>query len=290
MASPDPMEELLRARLKRPVGWTLGIKALLRAMYGVDSLSRLTTGQAFFALRESKRVLEHLDGRVGDALIKEVLAMNGGTDIVAKGLEHVPKTGAILVGATHPIGTFDFLAHAGALLDHRPDLKVVAGRETERFLGAERVISVDFNTRFQAQNVRDLRRAMIAHLENKGALLIFGSGKVPDMADGLLFEPPWKSGLTNISAATGVAVIPASANMRNSRHYYRTRRWARWMSGNNAIFGREVASLRYSSELLAKLGGRYEVIYGPQLPAGSPPDALQTAAEALVPGLYVPAA
>jgi hypothetical protein len=76
--------------------------------------------------------------------------------------------------------------------------------------------------------------------------------------------------------------------MRNSRHYYRTRRLAELVSGGNETFGRTVASLRYVSELLAKLGGSYDVHYGPVQPAGTAPETLQALAEGLVPGLYRP--
>ena len=47
-----------------------------------------------------------------------------------------------------------------------------------------------------------------------------------------------------------------------------------------------MASLRYVSELLSKLGGSYDLHYGPVQPAGTPPEVLQELAENLVPGLY----
>ena len=61
------------------------------------------------------------------------------------------------------------------------------------------------------------------------------------------------------------------------------------MTGGNEYLGREIASLRYSSELIAKLGGRYEVHYGNKLAPGTPPADIKAAAEGLVPGLYRPA-
>jgi putative hemolysin len=181
------------------------------------------------------------------------------------------------------------LAHAGALLDHRPDLKVVANREAERFLGKDGIIPVDFDRSDKVLTARQTRDGMVSHLKSNGAMLIFGSGKVPDMKDGLLREPPWRPGITRISKECDVPIIPASPDMRNSKHYYRTRKIARILSFNNAYIGREFASLRYSSELLAKLGGTYDLHYGPQVAPGTPPAELQEIAEDLVPGLYKPA-
>jgi len=285
-SSQNPLDELLRARLRIPEGADFRLKTLRWAMQAVDAVNRTMTGQAFFALRETEQVLRELDGRTGPELVRALLAMEGGTTITAHGLGNIPAEGPVVIGATHPIGTFDFISHAGALLDHRPDLKVVANRETERFLGSERIIAVDYDRKENVMSARQTLDGMQNHLRQGGALLVFGAGKVPGMRNGLLVEPPWRSGITRISAATGAPIVPASADMRNSRHYYRTRRLAGLLSGGNDDFGRMVASLRYVSELLAKLGGSYDVYYGPLQQPGTPPEELQALAEGLVPGLY----
>lgn len=280
------MDALLRARLRIPHGADLRLKTLRLGMSTVDLWTRGLTGQAFFALREAEEVLRILDGRQGPELIETVLGLNGGTTIHPQGLEHVPTQGAVVIGSTHPIGTFDFLSHAGGLMAHRPDLKVVANREAERFLGRDLIIPVDIDARDHVHGARETRAGMLAHLEAGGALLVFGSGRVPFMQDGRLVEPHWRTGITRMSAAAGAPIIPASANMRNSRHYYRTRTMVRSLSGGNDDLGRAVASLRYVSELLAKLGGTYEVHYGAPLPPGTTPEVLKEAAEGLVAGLY----
>ncbi|MFD1194390.1 hypothetical protein ACFQ3C_06890 [Seohaeicola saemankumensis] len=280
------MDALLRARLRIAEGADLRLKALRLGMQGVDRICQRVMGQAFFALRETEQVLIELGDRTGHDLVRALLEMKGGTTITAHGLDNIPTEGAVVIGATHPIGTFDFIAHAGALLDHRPDLKVVANREAERFLGPERIIAVDFDRRDKVVSARQTSAGMLAHLHDGGALLVFGSGRVPDMKDGLLCEPPWRSGITRTSAAAKAPIVPASANMCNSVHYYKTRKFARVISGGNDDFARTVASLRYVSELLAKLGGSYDVYYGPVQPAGTSAEALKKLAEGLVPGLY----
>lgn len=282
----NPMDELLRARLRVHEGADVRIKALRMLMASVDVLSRAISGQAFFALREAEQVLIELDGRTDTELVRAVLAMEGGTRITPHGLNHVPAAGAVVIGSTHPVGTFDFLAHAGALLEYRPDMKVVANREAERFLGADRIIAVDFDRKDKVLSARQTRAGMQAHLQQGGALLVFGSGKVPGLKNGLLVEPEWRTGITRLSAACEAPIVPASADMRNSRPYYSTRALARLLSGGNDDFGRTVASLRYVSELLAKLGGSYDVHYGPPQPPGTPPEVLKSLAEGLVPGLY----
>ncbi|MEM9579802.1 MAG: 1-acyl-sn-glycerol-3-phosphate acyltransferase [Pseudomonadota bacterium] len=282
----DPLDQLLRARLRIPEGANKRLMVMRWAMTGFDALNRAVTGQPFFALRETREKLIELDGSVGDELIRAVLDMNGGTRITAHGLQNVPQKGRVLIASTHPIGTFDFIAHAGALLKHRPDLKVVAGREAERFLGKDRLIAVDLDRHDKVTTPRSTREQMIAHLEREGCVLIFGSGRVPDTEGGLLKERGWRTGTTRTSELCNAPIVPASADMRNSRHYYRTRKLFSFLSGGNKEVGRRVASLRYISELMSKLGGSYDVHYGPIQPAGTAPEVLQELAENLVPGLY----
>ena len=282
----NPLDELLRARLRIAHGADLRLRALRLFMQAVDLFSRGLSGQAFFALREAEAELIRLDGRTGPDLVQALLARNGGTRITPLGLDNIPAQGPVLIGATHPVGTFDFIAHAGALLGRRPDLKVVANREAERFLGADCIIAVDLDRKDNVLTARKTRAGMQAHLQAGGALLVFGSGRVAGMQGGRLVEPPWRSGITRLSAANAAPIVPASANLRNSRHYYRTRKTARLLSGGNEDFGRMVASLRYVSELLDKLGGQYQVHYGQPQPPGTQPVELKALAEALVPGLY----
>lgn len=283
---PSPVDALLRARLRIPEGADWRLWALRRAMEAVDFGNRALTGQAFFALRETEEVLTLLGGRTGPALIEALLSMKGGTTIRARGIDNVPATGPVLIAATHPIGTFDFIAHAGALLDRRPDLKVVANRETERFLGPDLIVAVDRDRQDKVLSARQTLAGMEAHVAAGGALMVFGSGRTAGLRGGLLEEPPWRTGVTRISAACGAPVVPASADMRNSRHYYRTRRLAGWLAGGNDDFGHKAASLRYVSELLSKLGGSYDVHYGKVQPPGTAPGVLKDLAEGLVPGLY----
>jgi hypothetical protein len=282
------MDEVLRARLRIPHGADRRLRALRAAMRGIDVLSRGLTGQPFFAIREAEALLEVLGDRTDRELIDTLLSLNGGTRITAHGLENIPRRGAVIIGSTHPIGTFDFITHAGALLEVRPDLKVVANREAERYLGASRIVAVDFDRRDKVLTARQTYSGMQGHLGDGGALVVFGSGTVPDMANGLLVEPPWRPGITRMSAASGAPIVPASTNMRNSAHYYRTRKVARILSGGNESFGRTVASLRYASELMAKFGGSYDVHYGPVQPPGTAPEVLKDLAEGLIPGLYTP--
>lgn len=285
-SSENPLDSLLRARLRTPEGAVKRLAALRLLMRGVDGVTRGLTGRAFFSTREAEVILAELEGRTGPEMIDTLMAMKGGTSIRARGLEHIPKTGAVIIGATHPTGAFDFLAHARALMDKRPDLKAVANREAERFLGADRIIAVDFGVKERVSNAHSTLHGMEAHVKSGGALLVFGSGKVAGMQKGHLKEPDWRSGITRISADTGTPIVPGALNVKNSKYYYRTRRTFGALSGGNDDFGRIVASLSYVTEVVDKLGGQYDVAYGAPEAPGTHAPRLQEAAERLIPGLY----
>ncbi len=281
-----PLDDALTERLHLSGDTPLALSLVRAGIHICDSVSRLLLGQPFFALRESEALLGALAGLQGRDVVKALLDMAGGTDITAHGLAHVPPNGAVVIAATHPTGFFDFVAHAGALLGKRPDLKVVANQETERFLGPEIIVPVRIDKQNRAMSGRQTRRGMQRHLAGGGALLIFGSGRVPDRRNGRLVEPDWKNGVTRISEHARAPIIPAALDACNSAAYYRTRAIARFVSRGNDHFGAMIGSLRYSAEMQMRLGGHYHVHYGAPLAPGCAPRTIKTIAEGLVAGLY----
>jgi hypothetical protein len=262
------------------------LKLIRGLIHSSDAVSRTLFGHPFLALRESESFLREMGGLKGADLIETLMAQEGGTTIRTHGLKHVPDTGPVIIASTHPTGMFDFAAHASALLDKRPDMKVVANREAEKFIGSDIVVPVTIDKNNRAVSAGKTHQAMQTHLKGGGALLIFGSGRVPDFSQGHLIEPAWRRGATHISKLCQAPIVAAALNARNSNAYYRTRAFARFISGGNDHFGAMIASLRYSAELLEKLGGKYDVLYSPELPPGTDPATLKQTAEGLVPGLY----
>lgn len=278
------LDRIISDRLHLPANAKVRPRLVRRSMKLADHISQWLTNRPLFDIAGTQTMLRQLEGLSGHALIQQVLSLNGGTTITAHGLDNIPKIGPVIIASTHPTGMFDFIAHAGALLARRPDLKVVANQETEVFLGTDMIIPVKINKTNRAESAQDVTRLMHDHLNTGGAILIFGSGRVPSETDGQLVEPAWRSGTTRVSQQCQVPVVTAAVNARNSPYYYRLRALAKRLSGDNV--GAMVGSLRYSAELLEKLGGRFDVVYGPQHAPGTRASDLKTAAEHLIPGLY----
>ncbi|NIZ59634.1 hypothetical protein DL239_01445 [Sedimentitalea sp. CY04] len=285
-AMNHPLDGAMIERLHLRSENSAALKIIRGLIHSSDAVSRTLFGHPFLALRESEDFLRQMDGLEGADLIHSLMEQEGGTTVIAHGLQHIPDDGPIIIAATHPTGMFDFAAHASALLDKRPDMKVVANREAEKFVGSDIIIQVTVDKRNKTVSGGKTQQAMQAHLKDGGALLIFGSGRVPDFKQGHLVEPAWRRGATTISKLCQAPIVAAALNARNSNAYYRTRAFARFISGGNDHFGAMIASLRYSAELLEKLGGKYDVLYSPELPPGTDPATLKHTAEGLVPGLY----
>ncbi len=286
MGKTRPLDPVLRARLHLAEGARVRLGAIRTALATTDGISRLLTGKPFFALREAEDLLRQTDGVKGAELVREILRWQGGTQIEAQGLAHIPDSGAVVIAATHPTGMFDFIAHAGALLSLRPDLKVVANQEVELFLGPDILVPVRIDKANRAISAKEVHKGMQRHLGQGGALLIFGSGRVPDRRGGLLVEPEWRRGASRISADCDAPIVPAALAAHNSDYYYRLRRVAQTLRRGDENFGAMIGSLRYMAEFLEKLGGRYEVHYGTRMWPGTSPAVLKERAEGLVPGLY----
>ena len=126
--------------------------------------------------------------------------------------QRLPATGPLLVAANHPYGGIDGLAAIAALLERRPDLKVIA---TQSLAGLEPLrgvlIPVDNfgHSASRGTNVVALRQAL-RHVKAGGSLLLFPAGAVShlDLAHRCVADPPWNRTATALLAAAGAPVAP----------------------------------------------------------------------------------
>lgn len=281
----QPMNPVLRARLGLPEDAHFRLRTVRAALASLDVISKSTIGRPFFGLRDSETLMDEIAGLSGPDLVQALLHQGGHTRLETTGIHNIPAEGPVIIAATHPTGMFDYVAHAGALLDHRRDLKVVATAEARQFLTDDTVVPVAVDKTYRATSSRATVQAMESHLRDGGALLVFGSGRVSHKAGPHLIEPEWRAGPSHVSQTCDAPLIPAALDARNTNYYYTLRGIAQRLSGDEhvgALFG----SVRHIAEFMEKLGGRYNVVYGPALSPGTGPDVLKSTAEGLIPGMY----
>ncbi|SHJ41941.1 hypothetical protein SAMN05444000_108113 [Shimia gijangensis] len=282
-----PLDGALRSRLHLPETSLFRLGLVRAALHTTDAVSQLFLGQTFFSLRAAEALLDEIGDKTGLALVEDLLSRRGGTKIIPHGLGYVPAQGAVIIASTHPTGLFEFLAHITALQRQRSDIKVVANLEAQDFLGKDNIVPVRISKKNQALSARSTHEAMQNHLKSGGALLIFGSGRVPYRTQDKLVEPAWRNGTSKISKRCDAPIVPAALDAKNSQYYYTLRKFSRYFSMRNDNIGAQIGSLRYAAELLEKLGGTYDVHYAPPKAPGTDSATLKSTAEGLVPGLYL---
>jgi hypothetical protein len=146
------------------------------------------------------------------------------TGIDARGTEHIPRTGPVLVASNHP-GAYDIVALITAI--GRDDLKIIAsGVPFTRSLIATSPHLIYVNPDDLGAPDRMVAiRSGIRHLQSGGALLIYPTGIVdpdPDISSGLEKSiGTWSSSLEIfLRRAPQTCVVPAIvSNVLNKRYF-----------------------------------------------------------------------
>lgn len=183
-------------------------------------------------------------------------------DMQIRDLERVPKTGRAVVVANHPTGLADGAAVWQALRQVRSDIVFFANADAVRVNPAfsDVLIPVEWvkEKRSPAKARETLRLAGEAFAAEK-CVVIFPSGTLARMIDGVLTEQIWHSTALALARKRKAPVIPLNLRARNSQLYY-------FLARTNA----ELRDITLFHELLNKQGARFELQFGPKIA----PDAL----------------
>lgn len=238
---------------RNPVGLLARTTAIAAAV--LDPLLGLTTLGRLYAELPGGNFIEQALERLGVSI-----------DVTAEQVGHVPLTGPAIVVANHPTGALDGLALAHALLQRRPDVRLLGNHLLARVPEMrDRIIAVNpFDAR-SIENRRGLRSAR-AWLARGGLLVVFPAGEVSNTAgaDGNIVDASWRRGVVRLIAWTSATVVPAFVNAHPSR-------WLR-LAGlihprlRTALLPRELLRLRnrsiglrfstaISAKTLERLGG-----------------------------------
>lgn len=253
------VDELIRERCPSFVShWTWPVvRPLLYNLLGYD---------------RARAMADHLvtlNGRQSFEYLEDELDMR----TAISGLEHLPKSGRVIVAANHPTGLADGVAVWKVLREVREDIVVFANadavRVNPRF--TDIIIPVEWlmEKRSPAKTRETLRRAAEAFSEEK-CVLIFPSGRLANMADGRLVEKDWFTTVVGLAKKQKAPISPLNVNARNSQLYY--------------LFSRingELRDITLFHELLNKTRAKFEMTFGPLIS----PDALDGPAQAVTDAL-----
>lgn len=139
------------------------------------------------------------------------------------GLQHVPKTGRLIVIANHPTGLADGMAVFDALKAHRPDLMFLANADALRVVprGADLIIPVEWVSH---KRTRETARATLtgfkAAMAQERCVVIFPAGKLAALTIKGLKDKPWETSAVSLARKFNAPIIPLHISARNSVLYY----------------------------------------------------------------------
>jgi putative hemolysin len=165
-------------------------------------------------------------------------------------LDHVPRTGPVIVVANHPFGALDGLVVLTLMRRVRPDMRLLANR----WLGGlpelrECLVPVDlFGKPADAvrRNSAALRSA-IHVLERGGCLGMFPAGEVAhqETPAGRVIDSPWRHTAAELAVRVGATVVPLFVAGQNSRLFRAAGRVHPWL--RTALLPRELWARRGST-------------------------------------------
>lgn len=146
------------------------------------------------------------------------LSVDGDAELAA-----IPRQGATLLVANHPLGGLEGVAIARKLLEVRPDLKVMTNALLRRIPElAELFIGLDIlsanASRVNAAGIREAHR----HLEQGGCLLIFPAGMVSayDVKSRRIHDRQWHRLAGQLLRRQNATCVPLYVHGRNSALFY----------------------------------------------------------------------
>jgi putative hemolysin len=149
-----------------------------------------------------------LPGRAALDYVSELLSVK----VTANGLEHLPRTGRLIVVCNHPTGIADGVAVYDALKAIRPDVCFYANSDAHRIAPRfdEVLIPVEW---VAAKRTRERTRETLLltkeAIEAERCLVIFPSGRLSRrQADGLLADPPWASSAVSLARKYDAPILP----------------------------------------------------------------------------------
>nr|WP_205689872.1 1-acyl-sn-glycerol-3-phosphate acyltransferase [Caulobacter sp. SLTY] len=195
-------------------------------------------------------------------------------DVAARGLEHVPTSGRLIVVANHPTGIADGIALYDVLKGPRPDLLFYANSDAHRVCPRfdEALIPVEW---VKAKRTRERTRLTLQMtreaMEAERCLAIFPAGVLARRdAQGFLTDKPWMPTAISVAQKYQAPVVPVHVDGPWSTLFH-------FFNG----FSPELRDITLFHELLNKKGRRFSLTFGRVIPPGRLAGEAETVSDAL---------
>ncbi len=144
-------------------------------------------------------------------------------DVVATGLDRIPRQGPAMIVANHPTGIADGIILHHLLAPLRPDLFFYANSDILRVLPQMEDLIAPVEWREDKRSHAKTRETMVytrKAFENGRLGVIFPAGRLAKRRGLRLFERPWMASAAMIARKFDLPVIPVNIRARNSVLFY----------------------------------------------------------------------
>ena len=131
---------------------------------------------------------------------------------------NIPDQGGIVAIANHPIGSLDGLALLKLFAGIRQDVKVVAN-ELLWAIKPLRPQLLPVNN-MNGKTPKENMKAIEAHINQGGALLIFPAGEVSRLSPKGVMDGKWRNGFLRFARKAKVPIVPMHIDGKNSLFFY----------------------------------------------------------------------
>ena len=219
----------------------------------------LYAGLSYGRARRMADAIAPMSGVQALEAISRLLALR----VETRGLEHIPRSGRLVIVCNHPTGIADGVAVWDGLKSVRPDSLFYANSDAHRVAPGFRDVLIPVEW-VEDKRTRQGARTTLARtretMEAGRALVIFPAGRLARRRGGRLADPPWASSAFSVARKYEAPIVPMHLAGPWSILFHLFDR-----------FSGELRDITLFHELLNKRGQRFRLLVGRAVAADSLP-------------------
>jgi putative hemolysin len=182
-----------------------------------------------------------------------------GVSIKSKNVEYVPKSGAVILAANHPLGGLDGMGFISEVHRIRSDVRFVVN---DILLNIKPLANLFIGVNKHGSNVKDSLLEVERQFASDGATLIFPAGLVSRKLDHGIMDLKWHKSFITKSVKYQTDIIPVFIEGRNSRRFYVLAWWRKRLR-----IKLNLEMLFLPSEMFKQKGKEVVIHFGKPIPA-----------------------
>ena len=147
-------------------------------------------------------------------------------NIEIKGIEHIPKTGPIIIAMNHPLGGMDALALVSGIRHHRSDMRFIVN---DLLMNLTNLKGLFVGVNKHGKNQISTRQEIMQLFESDEAVCIFPAGMVSRIFEGKIQDSEWKKTFITYALKYDQPIIPVYIDGKLTPRFYRVFKWRKFL-------------------------------------------------------------